>query len=323
MISNRVQSILAFTLSRCLYFGLGISFIINKSNNLSIISTFLGFIIGYFILYFLTKKNYYDFFNTLIGKIIITLLSLYIVNYCAIAFDILSSNFYLTNTPNILIVLPFFILIGYGVKCGLPTISRLSEILIIISVSIIILIVITFIPNINSNNYFPIIFQENNFLLSILSTTVFSTTPIIILLSLIKDYNSKSILKGYIFGSLSIFFILISIIGIFGSSLANLYRYPEYKLLQQVTLFDFLEKQENFLAIIWFIDLLITALLSSYAVKKATNNKFNIISIIFILISYIFFINNYQNALFLYNNTSFILLVFLIISIFIKKKKVT
>lgn len=321
MISNRVQSILAFTLSRCLYFGLGISFIINKSNKISIITTLIGFILGYILLYFLTKKNFYNFFKTIPGKIIISILALYIVNYCAIAFNILSSNFYLVNTPSILIILPFFILIWYGVKCGLPTISRLSEILIIISITIITILLITFLPNININNFFPIILKENNFILSIISTTAFSTTPIIILLSLLKEYNSKSILKGYTFGCISIFLALISIIGIFGSNLANMYRYPEYKLLQQVTLFDFLENQENFFAVIWFIDLLMTALISSYAIKVATKDKFKYICIIFVLINYFFFTNNYQNSLFIYNNTNIILLIFLIISIFIKKQK--
>ena len=322
MTSNRVQSILAFTLSRCLYFGLGISFLINKGKNLSIIASLIGFIIGYFILKYIANKDFNSFSNSLLGKIIIVSLSIYITNYTLIAFSILASNFYLTNTPTYFIAIPLFIVILYGVKCGFPTITRLSELLIIISIFIFIIISISISFNVDIDNYLPIIFKiDKNFIECIISTIVYSITPNILLLYIVKDYNKKSILKGYIFGSLSILLTMLGIIGVLGSNLASIYRYPEYKLLQQINILNFLEKQETFFALIWFIDLLVTALVSQYIVSTIFKKKYNIVALITVIISLFFFINNYQNALFIYNTTNYILLIFLIIFLFIKTKK--
>ena len=322
MTSSRVQSILAFTLSRCLYFGLGISFIINKGKNLSILACLIGFIIGYFILRYITNKDFKSFSNSLLGKIIIVFLCIYITNYTLIAFTILASNFYLTNTPTYFIAIPLFIVILYGVKCGFPTITRLSELLIIISVFIFIIISISIFVNIRIDNYLPMILKiDINFIECIISTIVYSITPNILLLYIVKDYNKNAILKGYMFGSLSIFLTIIGIIGVLGSNLASIYRYPEYKLLQQTNILNFLEKQETFFALIWFINLLITSLISQYIISTIFKNKYNIIALIIVIISLIFFINNYQNALFIYNNTNYILLIPLIIFLFIKSKK--
>lgn len=61
-------------------------------------------------------------------------MAFFLVNNCLVAVAVLGSNFYLINTPPILIIVPLFILILYGVKKGLAATLRLSDILIFISI---------------------------------------------------------------------------------------------------------------------------------------------------------------------------------------------
>ena len=320
--SNKQQTILSIFLSRVLYFGVGISYILDKCQNFSLFAAAIGLIIGFFILKILTGKDIYSFFKTKIGKLAILFIAFFLINNCLVAFAILGSNFYLVNTPPILIIIPLYLLILYGTKKGLTSTLRLSNILIFTSFLGVFLMFTSIFKNIILNNFLPIIIK-NGFDVAngILASTILSISPIIALLALNKNVDKKSILKGYTIGSISIYLTFICIIGIFGSGLTNIFRYPEYILLKKITIFRHFEHLENFLAIIWFNDLLITSLICSHLINTIfTNKKFYLISIIAVLTTYFIFINKYQNILILYHNTSYMLLVPTILTLIFSKK---
>ena len=146
--NSKRQSVLSIFLSRVLYFGVGISYILAHGNNFTIINFLIGFILGFGLLLLMLKGDWDNFFKSLLGKIIILSLAFFLVNNCLVAFAVLGSNFYLINTPPLLIIVPLFILILYGVKKGLATTLRLSDILIFISIIIGILAILSIQKNI-------------------------------------------------------------------------------------------------------------------------------------------------------------------------------
>lgn len=318
--NSKRQGVLSIFLSRVLYFGVGISYILAHGNNFTIISFLIGFILGLLFLILILKADWYNFFKSFLGKIIILSLAFFLVNNCLVAFAVLGSNFYLINTPPLLIIISLFILILYGVKKGLATTLRLSDILIFISIIIGILAVLSIQKNIDLTNYLPMeLLDKNNTIKCIMSSTFYSISPIILELPFLKkdEVNKKAIIIGYVIGSLTIFLMILCILGIFGGNFALLYRYPEYILLKKVNLFNQFEHLETFLSILWFNDLLITSLLAGLLINKVFKGKWlYIISIFHLSFVYFLFINNYQHILLLYHYTFYILSILTILCTF-------
>lgn len=320
--NKKRQLVLATFLSRTMYFGLGTSYVFHYGKKMTILGLTIGIILGYLILKFLLIKNIKSFFKTKIGLVIILFLSFLLVNNALIAFSIMGSNFYLLKTPPLLIIIPLFILILYGVKKGLKAILRLSDILIFVSMIILVLIFTSIGHNIVFNNFLPLDFKlSRGFLNVIISSMAYSITPLLLELAIVDSPDKKSIEKGYLLGSFSILLMVIYIAGIFGTDFATRYRYPEYILLKKVNLFQEFLHLETFLAIIWFNDLLITSLLAGFLIASYfKGNKLYIVSIIHLLFNYLFFINNYQHILLIYHYTIYVLLVPLLLTLFLSKR---
>ena len=326
--NSKRQSVLSIFLSRVLYFGVGISYILSHGKNFTIINFLIGFVLGFGLLLLMLKGDWDNFFKSLLGKIIILSLAFFLVNNCLVAFAVLGSNFYLINTPPLLIIVPLFILILYGVKKGLATTLRLSDILIFISIIIGILAILSIQKNIDFNNYLPMeMLDKCDSLKCILSSAFYSVSPIILELTFLKkdEVNKKAIILGYLIGSLTIFIMILCILGIFGGNFALLFRYPEYILLKKVNLFNQFEHLETFLSILWFNDLLITSLLAGLLINKVFKGKWlYIVSILHLCFVYFFFISNYQHILLLYHCTFYVLGILTILGIigtFLKRKQ--
>lgn len=321
--SKRQQTILTFFLTRSLYFGFGLSYIVHQASDNSSLAMILGMIIGGIILFWLTKKDFSVLYKSKIGMLAIISLSTLLLTSAVIYFTVLTSNFYLTHTSPLMIIFPLMLVILYAMKKGLATVARLGEILIIIAAILIGVIFLAVTPMITWTNFLPIKLTFNyRFFLSILATTVRSVGPIILLLSLVKDYDRKAIMTGYFLGSITIINTLINTIGVLGSTLISLYRYPEYVILNKIAVLNFLEKIENFLALVWFIDILIGAFISILALRKLVNEKLMyILAIIFTIFCIYVFINDYSNSILLWHITTYIILVPSLIAIILTKRK--
>ena len=57
MINKKQYIILSFLLTRVLFLGGGISLLIGISNNTLVLNSFLGMLLGYFLLYLFYKKG--------------------------------------------------------------------------------------------------------------------------------------------------------------------------------------------------------------------------------------------------------------------------
>ena len=163
--------------------------------------------------------------------------------------------------------------------------------------------------------------------MSIIAFAGISTFPGILTLHL--ESNIKNYVKFYLLSTILVIITIICVNGIFGEVLVNVFRFPEYMILKQVILLDFIEKIENILSIAWAFDLFITSAFAIYSIKTlvpAKKNNFStliIIAIIAILIDK-FFDFNYIYELFAYYALpyiSFILpLIIIILLIYLLKK---
>ena len=200
--------------------------------------------------------------------------------------------------------------------------------MIFISIIIGILAILSIQKNIDFNNYLPMeMLDKCDSLKCILSSAFYSVSPIILELTFLKkdEVNKKAIILGYLIGSLTIFIMILCILGIFGGNFALLFRYPEYILLKKVNLFNQFEHLETFLSILWFNDLLITSLLAGLLINKVFKGKWlYIVSILHLCFVYFFFISNYQHILLLYHCTFYVLGILTILGIigtFLKRKQ--
>ena len=139
--------------------------------------------------------------------------------------------------------------------------------------------------------------------MSIISFAGISAFPGI--LTLHMDNNIKNYGKFYLLSALMIIIAILCINGVFGEVLVNVFRFPEYMVLKQVKLFDFIEKIENILSIAWAFDLFITSAFCVYSIKTLVPKKHNpiytlvIIGLVAIIIDRIFDANYiYELALY-------------------------
>lgn len=303
-----------FMLLMSSFFGIGFYNLIQVSNIDSTISLIIGYFLSFIILLLFIKiNNYkpnlnlkdkiYSLFTKLGSKLIIIILSISIfILGIILTYDI--NNFiishFLSETPILFTMILLGILVIYINNKGIETITKVSTILFFISI---LLIIISFVGEYNKVeliNLSPILtegivrpFKGG------LSIIIFNTIYIFILLIIPKDKITNNI-KWFIITMTFIFIIFLIImcftIGSLGINLTTLYQYPTYIVLKEISIFNFIDKIENFIVIHFIFESFISLSLITYFVHKMLNIKPYIIVIS--LICFTLFFEN--NTLFVY-----------------------
>jgi len=351
--SLQFSTLFSFTILSTLI-GIGFNNVINIAKADSYISIIIAYIIGFiplllFIYLFNQEKNINellkDTFGNILGTIIsyLLLIPIGIIGICSV-YSI--SNFmvsqFLSDTPIIIIYVIPCIVILYGLIKGIETISRTSLILYVIMILLFFIAIFGLAPQIELDNYKPLL--ENGLtnptkgaLMFILS----DITPLFVMLSISKkniinkEKTTKYIIIFYTISIIIMFLNIAMTIGTLGIYLTDMYQYPEYMVLKQISLFDFLDRIENFVTIQWiFRTFMLVTMIVYYiqnTIKKDTNSKLlpAIILGTIILLDIIIFKNNtiFTNfALNIYPYTNLLLFIIIIItslSVFIKNKRRT
>ena len=299
-----------FLSSISLFLGIGINRVISIAKNDSWISVIIGSILGLLFLYLFKKlKNKNRKWLSLLANTIILSIDIFLITK-------LISSIYLNKTPDFMVMLPFLIIIYYGVKKGFSTILKVSSILFFVYILITIIPVATLVPSINYDYFKPILNNSFiNIIIGAIRFAIISISPILIFPDLKENFSYKS----YIFSCLLLLTIIVGVIGNLGLDLSLLYRYPEYMVFKNISLMGFIENIQNILSYLWLISSFIIALFTSYNIKNTLTNKGLIIILISILFSFSFFLlNNYIYTDYLINYYSYILLTPIILCIFTK-----
>lgn len=312
---NKNTSIVYF-LTRSLFLGFGISLTFNKCGKDSYIAAILGMFLGlgitYLYSYIIKKKKHQtleDIFkkNKIVGiisKILLLLVSIIILIYVLVIYKIFVVSFLLINTPEIYILVPIILLALYCAFKDLKVINRVSSCLLPISILLILFSILSLVGYFETINFEPILtVKPMNFMKSMLTFAGISAFPNILTLHFNEDI--KGYHKMYLLACITLIIVLISINGVFGENLVKIFRFPEYMVLKQLKIFNFIEKVENILSISWAFDLFITIVMSIYSIKELVpkkKNKYTTIAIVLIILYIIskVFASNYVNELRIY-----------------------
>ena len=320
-INDKQIKILKFFLSRFLFFGLGISLILNTGEKDSLLAVILGYFLGIIIICIFNKLltsinsksiKKSEYLNIAI-RLILCILYLFLISLGIIIFVCFIRDFFLPYTNTITTSLPFILLAVYLALKGMNAIAKSGEILFYILIVGFILTFFALLPASDMDNFLPILtINKCSFIKTSISFALLSTTPFLLMID--EKSNLKNDLKAYSLGTITIFLTLFIIISIFGSNLVKTFSYPEYVVLRQIKVFNFLENIENFIVLSWFFDIFITLSIAFNKLNKITKikNKYinYLFSILLLIIINKLFIENYLRIDYIFKYIDIILFIF-------------
>ena len=329
--------------------GIGFNNVTKIAKVDSYISVIFAYIIGFipillFIYLFNQEKSINelikDTFGNILGTVInyLLLIPIGIIGLCSV-YSI--SNFmvsqFLSDTPIIIIYIVPLIVILYGLIKGIESISRTSLILYVIMLFLFFIAIIGLAPQIEYSNFKPVL--ENGIIPPLKGSLIFVLSdiiPVFVMLSISKknivnkNNANKSIIIFYSLSILIMFLNIAMTIGTLGIHLTDMYQYPEYMVLKQISFFNFLDRIENFVTIQWiFRTFMLVSMVIYYiknTIKKDSKSNFIYIFIIalIVLLNLIIFKNNttftnFAYKIYPYSNLGlFIIIIIISITIFIK-----
>ena len=342
--SLQFGTLVSFTILSTLI-GIGFNNVTRISKVDSYISIILAYIIGFipillFIYLFNQEKNINELITDTFGKILGTIINylmlipIGIIGICSV-YSI--SNFmvsqFLSDTPIIILYVIPSIVILYGIVKGIEALSRTSLILYIITIVLVLIIIIGLAPQLEFDNFKPML--ENGITKPLKGSLIFTLSdiiPVFIVLSISKknivnkEKTTKSIIIFYTLALLIMFFNIAMTIGTLGIHLTDMYQYPEYLVLKQISFFNFLDRIENFVTIQWVFRTFILVSLIVYYIKNTIKKDSNSKILPALILATIFKNNtvftNFVAKIYPYSNLFlFVLIIIISIAVFIKNKR--
>lgn len=317
MITKRQYNILSFYLTRTLFLGGGFTLLIKLSLNDFLITSILGMLFGYFLLYlFFKKRNICKFISCIVA--ISTLVMSTLAN-C-----VLTSNYLLLNTPTLLIISLFFISLLYASKKEFKVIGRVSEIFIYISIVEIVIALFSLLSLVKVDRMLPLFNNDTfNIIKGIIVFAGASVLPNILLINYKEKLEFRDVHFGYIIGCVLMIIVLFFIISIYGSEFASMVRFPEFLILKKIDFMGYLSNIENILVTEWIFNILISSWVCIKVLKDNMGNKiFYLVIVLLIFVQEMFFTKNYVFILYLKQYFYYIAFIIVLLSLVIKKRKI-
>ena len=330
-----------YFLTQSLFLGFGISILFSISSKDCYIGALLGLLIGFVIIYLYSKflelkkkRNLKEILkqNKILGIFVYLLLiiaSYILLIYSLVIYKVFVASFMLIKTPEILLLIPIVIFGTYGAFKGLTVINRVAESLIPLALGLAAFAFLGIVGLFDSSNFLPILTTTpTNFFKTAITFAGISTFPN--LLTIHYQEKPKYMLTTYSLTCLLIIATIIYINGILGEEIVHIYRFPEYMVLKQLKLFQFIEKVENILSIAWIFNIFILLMTSIHSIKELLPNKKSKIITVIILILTLYMIDkvfafNYVNELRIYKLLPYISviipLIIIIPLLYLAKKK--
>ena len=277
---------LTYFITRSSMFGIGFYTLFKNAGKDAWISVLLGTLLGIIILY--VYKSIKEFFKNInlkdilchkvLGKFYIFIFLLFyafLMTIILVLLPMFVNSFYLLYTPKILIVIPFLLLAVYLTSKEKRVLESLSNLLCFFSIIIIIIYALFLTKYLNFSNLMPI-YSEKSFNIIKASLVYAGITSIPQIITI--NYNTtcfKDDLKNYLLGTFFSFFIILFTILSLGDPLIKIFSFPEYAVLKQIKILDFIENIENLSTFIWYFDMFITLSALTTNIKETLPKKYN------------------------------------------------
>lgn len=316
-----------YFLTRSLFLGVGFSLIIGITKQDSILAFLLGTLIGLFFILIIDKIQKYKQEKSLnevlsemkiIGillKILFIIFGLGLICQGLTFMQLFAASFFLVKTPLWFISIPLIFLLIFIAQNGITTTFRVSSCLFPISVFLTLISLIALFGYADVKNVSPLFVSTPiQFAHAVFNYVALSVTPSLFMLVTKKSKSWPS----YLFASGTLIVKIFLVIGIVGPVLASFYRFPEYIILKEIKLFNFIEKIENIVGLSWIFDIFVYLSFASLFVKELLPQKGNKIwHIVLLFVVYflsILFVGKYytHEIIFYYSIPIFISILFLI-----------
>lgn len=316
MINKRQYNILSFFLTRSLFLGGGLSLLVGLSKNDLLITGIVGMLLGYFILYLLFKKDR-------ISKIVCIIIASMILVINTLANTVLTSTYLLYNTPTLLIVLMFFLVLLYASNKEFNVIGRVTTVFIVVSVIEILLAILGLVNLIEIDNMLPMFTTKYmDVIKGILVFCGASVLPNILLINYKGDLKYRDVCYGYVIGSMLMILVMFLIVSIYGSEFASITRFPEFLILKKIDLLGYFSNVENVLVTEWMFNILFSALVCMKVIKDNLSIKGFIGIVVLIIVGSEMFLNrSYVNVLLVKQYFYYVSFILVIFSLLMKKGK--
>ncbi len=312
MIDKRQYKYLSYSLTRLLFIGGILNLLFKNGQNDLLLSSFLGMLLGYFLLYLFYRKKY-------INKYLIILLSILIMFISMLSNILLTSNYLLSKTPIFIISLVMILTGYYSTIYGIKNISRSTELLFVITFILIIICYLGLFKSVRISNLLPLFSTKfSNIIKSIFIFSSTSLLPNLLIINYKDDLSFKDISNGYIMGCLSIIGIIFIIETIYGYNYASYLNFPEYMVLKRISFMNYINNIENILVMEWIVNIVIGVMICSYNIYNylGKHKYYVVILLILVLLCVLY---NYYNLVF--SIKWYIYLGFIILCLVIKKEK--
>ncbi len=254
---------LTYFISNFSMFGIGFFLLFKFAGKDAWISLILGSLLGIIIIYIYSKLKTYlnDSKNTFTYKLfefIFFIFNIYLITLILILLPMFVNSFYLLYTPKIIVIIPFLLLAIYLASKEKRVLETLSNFSFVISITIIIVYILLLSKYVNVSNLTPALSTPRlDILTSSLIFASISSIPHIITLNF-HNTDFKYELKVYLTSCLFLLGIILYTILCLGEPLIKIYSFPEYAVLKQIKILDFIENIENISTFIWYYNMFIT-----------------------------------------------------------------
>jgi len=338
MINNRKIFSISYFLGRIFFVGFGFSLLRKIVGRDSWLAALLGSLLGAIIVFLFAKLK--EKVNTDLKDmnanpfvkwsllILFFLFNLFVFSQMLFIFQTFASSFFLINSPTYFITLPIPFIIYRICKNGFPTIGKITEILMPISLFLFAFSFLGLLQHFKIEYFKPFLtLKPLTLIQGIIYFAAYSSSSFFLLLN-IKLEKPKLTFK-FLFSATTVILLCVFIIGVLGPNLIQIYRYPEYMMLKKIKIFNFIEKVENILSITWLFDLFVAMSVAGENIKECLPKKkknilfFGVLILLYIgaLLSGLY----YQEELMLYHILPMILgifeILFLILLYILPKKK--
>ena len=332
---KQFQSII-FLLTITMFFGIGLSNIVRSCKESFWISVILGILMGSIIVLMFSKiwfssSNALFIDNNKFKNICYIIIITFYTIVCLSTLTNLIVSIYLTKLSPFIICLPLIFLMIYGSK-DKEVLGRISILLLILCLILVSIIIATVSFQIKIDNFLPLFNTKWQIILKEACNYAFYSTSPLLLLSLyspteVNGIKKYSIVKTYFVASILILVAFLLTVGVMGTDLVNLYRYPEYIVLKIVSVFNFINNIENITAFFWIMIYIVFSLTTALSLKVTIQNLCNkkyLFPIYLFLILILLHFTTFKRItwlLFLYKYEAYLLLGCLILFFLINIKK--
>lgn len=330
MMNNRKVFSISYFLGRTFFVGFGFSLLKKLVGKDSWIAAILGTLLGACIIFLfslLKKKitgNIKDIKERKLIKwiliVVFFLFNLFVFSQVLFIFQTFASSFFLINSPIHFISLPVPFIIYRLCKNGFPTIAKVAEVLMPISLILFAFSFLGLLQYWKPEYFTPILTVKPLTLLQgILYFAAYSSSSFFLLLNIPMEKNKLA--GKFMFSTVTVILMCIYIIGVLGPNLIEIYRYPEYMVLKKIKIFNFIEKVENIISIAWLFDLFMALGISGGNIKECLPSKHQnkLFFVILILLYFGAILSGiyYREELMLYHVLPIILGIFEFIMLFL------